>query len=197
LLGRAAYLAGQTPGLVHDDLAAAAPPGAPLVRPRRPARFSLLRIGLVTVVWVLLWRDPAPGVWAGGVLVAGLIEIGRGGGSRHALMRPGGLLRFVARYMVRVIKSNLEVAWEVITPSNDRIREAIVAVPLDVESPAIALLVANAVSFTPGTLTVELTANPLVVYVHVLHFESAAAVRREVAGLADLAAHAFVQSVGR
>jgi multicomponent Na+:H+ antiporter subunit E len=78
------------------------------------------------------------------------------------------------------------VAWEVITPRNDQIREAIVAVPMRSNSVPVALLVANAISYTPGSLTIELTEDPLVLYVHVLHFESVEAVHKEVAALERL-----------
>jgi multicomponent Na+:H+ antiporter subunit E len=91
--------------------------------------------------------------------------------------------------------SNVRVAWEVVTPSNDQIREAIVAVPMRTNSVPVALLVANAISYTPGSLTIELTDDPLILYVHVLHFETAAEVREEVARLEDLVAAALGERV--
>ena len=190
MLGRAAYAAGQAPGLVHDDLAAA---------PRQSMRFeaetrsgpSLLRVIPLGLVWVLLWRDASPGVWLGGVAVAVLVELVRRSTHRPRLVRAGAFLRFIAAYVWTVALSNIRVAWEVVTPRNDQIREAIVAVPLQSDSTPVALLVANAISYTPGSLTVELTQDPLVLYVHVLHFESVDEVRSDVARLERLVASAL------
>ena len=184
MLGRAAYDAGQASGLVHDDLANR--PSRPLSFETGQTRVSLLRMLPLVVIWVLLWRDSSAGVWIGGIAVALAIELIRGIRRRPTLVRPGAFVVFLAQYMWKVVLSNLRVAWEVITPHNDQITEAIVAVPMRTPSVPAALLVANAISYTPGSLTIELTADPLVLYVHVLHFESVDAVRREVADLEDL-----------
>lgn len=184
MLGRATYDAGQVTGLVHDDLANR--PNRSLSFESGPSRVSLLRMLPLVVIWVVLWRDASPGVWIGGFAVALAIELIRGTRRRPTLVRPVAFAVFLAHYVWKVVLSNLRVAWEVITPRNDQISEAIVAVPMRTPSVPAALLVANAISYTPGTLTIELTADPLVLYVHVLHFESVDAVRRDVADLEDL-----------
>ena len=106
-----------------------------------------------------------------------------------------GLARFFLSYAWLVIASNLRVAWEVITPSNDQIEEAIVAVPLQTRSVATALLVANAISYTPGSLSIELSTDPWVLYVHVLHFTSVEQVQVSVASLEKLAMRAISDAV--
>ncbi len=132
---------------------------------------------------MILWRDVSVGTLVGGAAVATLVEAIRESFATEAPVRLSGLAGFLIRYSGMVVSSNLRVAWEVITPTNERIREAIVAVPLQVGSLNAALLVANAVSFTPGTLTLELTADPLTLYVHVLHFETVAEVEASVRAL--------------
>ncbi len=190
MLGRAAYFAGQVGGLAHDDLASRTSPPLQVARPEL-RRFSVLRwVGLV-LTWVLLWRDIGIGTIAGGALVAGSIEAIRRVNYRQRTVSPIGLTRFLIRYLGMVVASNIRVAWEVITPSNEQIREAIVAVPLTTNSVPAALLVANAISYTPGSLTVELTEEPLVLYVHVLHFISTEAVRADVARMERLAERAL------
>ena len=190
LLGRAIYSAGQVDNLVHDDLTDSDPQLLQLAtEPRR--RFSLLRLVSLLAVWILLWRDAGIGVWIGGLVVAVAIESLRRISGRRSRIRPLALLRFLGRYMVSVVMSNFRVAWEVVTPSNDQIREAIVAVPMRSNSISVALLVANAISYTPGSLTIELTEDPLVLYVHVLHFETSEEVRREVTHLEALVAAAL------
>ena len=194
MLGRAVYSAGQATGLVHDDMPKTSPQPLRFVQGER-SRFSINRALVLTTVWVLLWRDASPGVWVGGLVVAAAIEAVRRTRERPSRIRVGGLLRFVVYYLRMVVLSNLRVAWEVVTPNNDQISEAIVAVPLRTESGQAALLVANAISYTPGSLTIDLSESPLVLYVHVLHFESADAIRSEVAELEDLVVTSVAGSV--
>ncbi len=182
MLGRAVYSAGQAEGLVHDDLASLSSPSPGLAAGER-SKFSLMRVLVLATVWVLLWRDPSTGVWAGGLAVSTAIEAVLRAREPRTQVRAGGLARFLGYYVRMVVLSNLRVAWEVVTPNNDQISEAIVAVPLQTDSLTAALLVANAVSYTPGSLTIELAEGPPVLYVHVLHFDSVRAVQEEVAEL--------------
>lgn len=190
MIGRAAYLSGQVDTLVHDDLADGhLEPlriGGPQRSVRRPLRWSAL-----VLIWVLLWRDPGFGTLVGGMLVATVVEGLRKSFAADTKASVLGLMMFLMRYLGIVVESNLRVAWEVITPRNDRIREAIVAVPLEVGTLNAALLVANAVSFTPGSLAVELTEMPITLYVHVLHYSSVEEVETTVRDLERLAAKVF------
>ncbi len=193
LLGRASYLAGQAGPLVHDDLAGVDP--APLhVGELERGRFSLVRWIALAVVWMLLWRDISVGTLGGAAIVATAIEAARSSFDRDTTISPPRFALFLIRYVVMVVTSNLRVAWEVITPSNARIREAIVAVPLRTRSVDTALLVANAISYAPGSLTIELTGDPPVIYVHVLHFTSIEDVTDSVAHLEDLVTQALPQT---
>lgn len=190
MIGRAAYLSGQVDTLVHDDLAGGKIEplriGGPEQSVRRPLRWSAL-----VLIWVILWRDPGFGTVVGGMLVATLVEGLRKSFAADTRASVPGLMRFLTRYVGIVVLSNLRVAWEVITPRNDRIREAIVAVPLEIGTLNAALLVANAVSFTPGSLAVELTRAPITLYVHVLHYSSVDEVKATVRNLERLAARVF------
>jgi monovalent cation/proton antiporter MnhG/PhaG subunit len=170
LLGRAAYLAGQTPGLVHDDLAGTVLEPMGSSKPMARSGVSLVRIAVLTAFWVLLWGDPALGTTLAGLAVAAVLEVlvWRRVGISDVAVSPIGILRFLVRYVGLVVASTARVAWEVITPSNE-LREAIVGVPLRVTGEPAVVLLANAITYTPGTLTIEVVDGRL--YVHVLHFE--------------------------
>lgn len=191
LLGRAAYLAGSEQ-YKHDDLAGVEPQPLDVV-PSGRTDFSFTRwIGLIAV-WVLLWRDLSIGSVLGGALVAFFIELTRRSVATPHPVRLGALARFSMYYLASLIRTNARVAWEVATPFQDDIDEAIVGIPLSVESPQAALLVANAVTFTPGTLTIELSGNPVTLYAHVLHFEGEAELRSEINRLEGLADAVFAR----
>lgn len=190
MIGRAAYLAGQQGDLVHDDFFSATSSPVDLGRPRRTG----VRVShwvVLVVVWMLLWRDFSVGTALGGAFVAVIVETAQRRFPAESRVDLRGFARFLFHYAGIVIMSNLRVAYEVVTPSNEAIREAIVGVELQTTSIDTALLVANAVSFTPGTLTIELTSDPLTLYAHVLHFTDAEDVRDSIARLEELATRAF------
>jgi len=185
LLGRAAYLAGQLGDLVHDDLARL---DARPLQTGQPSRgFSPTRWALLVVVWMLLWRDVSVGTIIGGALIATVVEAISPNAPRDTRVDVRGLAVFLFRYVAMVVSSNTRVMWEVISLSDETIQEAIVAVPLRTNSIPVALLVANAVTFTPGNLTIELTGHPFTLYVHVLHFTTVDGVREDILKLERLA----------
>ena len=152
----------------------------------------------LTLVWAFLWGDFGPASLVVGVVVALLVVwIGRPAdvhGMQLTSFHPLSALVFVGYFAVQLVKSNLQVAWIVISP-RPRVRTAIVAVPMHVVSDGIVTLVANAVTLTPGTLTVDVHASddgaPPVIYVHVLQYDDVGSVRAAVLRLERLAVRAF------
>jgi multicomponent Na+:H+ antiporter subunit G len=188
LLGRAAYLAGQAGRLEVDDLAGAEPGAFAPTEPRRGP--SPLRVIAFAVIWVALWRDLSVGNVINGILVGLFVGLVSRERTRGARISPVGAAVFVVRYAGLVVASTARVAWEVITPTNERVREAIIEVPLRVSSAPAVLLLANAISYTPGTLTLEVCGGPAPsparLWVHVLQFESVSQVVDEVRRIEDL-----------
>lgn len=64
--------------------------------------------------------------------------------------------------------SNLKVTWEVIRPGIG-IKPGIVAVPLKVENPGGIVLLANLITLTPGTLSIDVSHDRKVLYVHIMY----------------------------
>ncbi len=152
----------------------------------------------LALVWAFLWGDFGLASLTAGVGVAlFVVWIGRPAhvhGMQLMSFHPLSALVFVAYFAVQLVKSNLQVAWTVVSP-RPNVRTAIVAVPMHVASDGIVTVVANAVTLTPGTLTVDVRdsddGTPPVIYVHVLQFDDAESVRAEVLHLERLAVRAF------
>ncbi len=146
---------------------------------------------LVTA-WVALWEElSAANLLAGltlGVLLL-LVFPMRPRGVPGAF-RLGATVRFAGYFAWKLVEASAVVTWEVLTPTN-RINEGIVAIPIRGVSETLTTLVANAISLTPGTLTLEVRQDPTVLYVHVLHLDDIEAVRRDVQHLEVLAIRAF------
>ena len=155
-------------------------------------RRSLVLVGWLLVVWVALWGDISWANVLGGLVTAGglVLLFPLRPATRQGYIRPWPALRFAVYFLWKLVEASAVVAWEVVTPHN-RINEGIVAVPIHGLSNALVTIVANAISLTPGTLTLEVDEDPAVLYVHVLHLHDLEAVRLEVQHLERLAIAAF------
>jgi multicomponent Na+:H+ antiporter subunit E len=142
---------------------------------------------IVTIVWLLvvweaLWGDLSIANVASGLLVGLALTLAFPvrRPSRAGQLRLVPLVQLLAYFAWKLVEANVIVAWEVITPSNEKVNEAIVAVPLTGASDLVVATVANMISLTPGTLTLEIERRPTVLYVHVLHLRTIEEVRADV-----------------
>lgn len=147
----------------------------------------------LVLVWILLWEDLSWGNVIGGAMAGGavLVLFPDAGPRRFGPVRPLAAAWFGLYFIFKLVEANLVVAWEVITPGHDAVNLGIVAVPLRTDSDAIITLVANAITLTPGTLTLEVRRDPPTLYVHVLHLRSIEGTRDDVRKLELLALRAF------
>jgi len=91
------------------------------------------------------------------------------GPSRYFRRVPKALWLLVF-FLVELVYSNLQVLWDVITPGHIS-RPGIVGVPLTARSDLELLLVANLISLTPGTLSIDLSDDRRTLYVHVMFLD--------------------------
>jgi len=154
---------------------------------------GVLLVAWLTLMWVTLWGDVAIGTVLGGVLVSVAIVLAvpprRPDQSNH--IHPIGVIRFVLFVGWNLLLSTLDVALIVLAP-RDRVRSGIVAVPLRGVSDGVTTAVANSITLTPGTLTVEVITEPTtIVYVHALAVDDLANMRAEILHLEAVAIRAF------
>lgn len=192
LLARAALAAAppERRGLVRDDLERSAPaPGG--ARPPRSLPV-IPSVVLLAVAWVALWGDPSAANAIGGI-AAGLavVALVRPPTAAARLgLRPAGLLRFAGAFAAALVRGTLAVAREALDPDDSSIRQAVIRVDLPGSTRAALVLTADAVTLTPGSLTVDADLERPALYVHVLHFVEADAVRRDVERLHAVASGA-------
>jgi multicomponent Na+:H+ antiporter subunit E len=154
---------------------------------------SLLHVAVLVVLWLLLWDRFTIGNLLTGVVVAVVLVIAfpiPRQRRKWYTVRPLATVRFGAHVLRNVVESNVWLAREVVS-RRTRIRTAIVATPLDGCSPELLTFVANLIALTPGTMVVEASASPPILYVHVLDLRSIEEVRADVHRLESLAVHAF------
>lgn len=148
----------------------------------------------LAVVWVALWGDTSPGVVLAGVLVGLVVTLllPESGPQQLAPLRPLAALRLAATIVALLLRATANVAYHVLTPATHQ-RPVITTVDLPPSSTLVAVLVANVISVTPGTLTLDLRRVPggMRFVVHALDAPSHEAIGDEVRRLHELATAAF------
>lgn len=89
------------------------------------------------------------------------------------------LLRLAAFFIRALFVSNLRVLWDVVTPSHIS-RPGIIRLALDARTDIEIMLVANLISLTPGTLSVDISEDKRHLYVHVMFLDNIENARREL-----------------
>lgn len=82
-------------------------------------------------------------------------------------------------FLWALIQANLRVAYSVLAPFS-KMRPGIVAIPLDIESDVEITLLANMITLTPGTLSIDVSSDKRVLYVHGMHVHDLAEFKREI-----------------
>lgn len=115
---------------------------------------------LLLAIWLLLTHPfSTEELIAGAVaaLVISLIPTGAHGVMQDVRVTPRAVfaaLRFLAAFLVALVRSNLDVAFRVLQPSLP-ISPGIVRIRTSLTTPLARTLLANAITLTPGTITVE------------------------------------------
>lgn len=151
----------------------------------------VVRMILLVVIWLTLWSDWSAANLISGVLLAALIiamfdtwQVGT------IALRPIRAVRFAGYFLFKLVQSTVTMTRTILDP-RDRTRSGIIAVPLGDWPDAVTTLIADSISLTPGTLSIEVTRDPPTLFVHALDVRDAAQVRDEVHRLETLAVEAF------
>jgi multicomponent Na+:H+ antiporter subunit E len=134
------------------------------------------------VTWVALTGNLSLANVAFGVLLGWLaVRVARPLGPYPILakvrpLKAAGLLLYLAW---QIVVANLKVFAAVVGPRR-LLRPALVAVPLDVTTDGQIAALANLISLTPGTLSLDVSPDRRTLYVHAMFASSPEALRREI-----------------
>lgn len=142
---------------------------------------TLIRVFLLTLVWVALQGSLGVGtILLGVVFAVGILRLSRPlfdveepGASRR--LRQGGrpvlrlwhVLVLLLVFFREMIMSAVQVARYTVQPTL-QIRPAIIEYPLDVETAREITVLANMISLTPGTLSMDVSPDRNYLYVHAI-----------------------------
>lgn len=149
----------------------------------------------LTAVWVMLWESLSWANVLGGLMVATLVMASV---PSHKVetpvgFRPVAAIRLLGYFLWKLVEASARLTWEIFTPRN-KINAAVVCVPLRSRVPGIVTVVANMVSLTPGSVTIEVDTDEMILFIHVLHLTTLDQEREAVRYLESLTLAAFPPS---
>lgn len=100
-------------------------------------------------------------------------------GNTRYFRRVPKTVRLGVFFLIELIQSNLRVFWDVITPGHIS-HPGIVGVPLTAKTDVEILLVANFISLTPGTLSIDLSPDHQTLFVHVMFLDDPEKFRQSI-----------------
>jgi multicomponent K+:H+ antiporter subunit E len=133
----------------------------------------------ITLAIIALWMTLASSASLGNLLIASLLGMvipwltQAFWPDRPYIARPFLGIALFARVVGDIIIANWEVARLVLGPV-DRISPGFVDIPIDIEQPFVATLLASIVSLTPGTVSVDIDLANKVLHVHALNLSDRA-----------------------
>jgi multicomponent Na+:H+ antiporter subunit E len=156
-----------------------------------------MRIGIASslvVLWLLLWGDLSVANVLSGIAIATLLLAAFPGDRRadaeRYVIRPIAALRLTAYFLVQLVSSNILLVREVLS-RRSRVHTAVVACQLETSSSRLTTVIMDLIALTPGTMTVEMSRDPTILYVHVLRLDDVEKVRASVSRLESLVVAAF------
>lgn len=128
---------------------------------------------LLTVVWVFLTGSLATVNFIFGFLLSFLVLwlVSRNEKSRKYFRIAPRLVSFLLYFFYELIKANLQVAADVITPKF-YMTPGIVEFPLDAKTNLEITFLANVISLTPGTLSLDVSEDRKVLYIHAMYINN-------------------------
>jgi multicomponent Na+:H+ antiporter subunit E len=136
---------------------------------RRPLLAAPL-FAVLLGAWLLLQGEVSVANLVGGAAVAAVLVVvfPVSGEAVHHRLHPWAFLKFIGFVLWSLLLSSWEVIKVVVRPTPTNLRAGIVRVRLEEESPLTATIVANAVTLTPGTMTLTARLDPAELHIHVL-----------------------------
>lgn len=112
-----------------------------------------------------------------GYLMLWLVQSVQGPSSYFSKVRQ--VIGLTSFFIGELIKANLRVAYDVVSPRY-HMRPGVVAIPLDIRGDAEITLLANLITLTPGTLSLDVSSDRSVLYVHSMYIDSVEGFRSQI-----------------
>lgn len=89
------------------------------------------------------------------------------------------LAGFLVYYLWDLVKSNAVIAYDVLTPT-DYMKPGVIGIPLEAETDLEITVLANLITMTPGTLSLDISPDRKTLYVHAMYINDPDVLRAEI-----------------
>lgn len=89
------------------------------------------------------------------------------------------IVKFIFLIIYDAIIANFQVAYDVITP-NVYAKPGIISIPLDLQNEIAITVFANVISFTPGTLTLDISKDRKTLYMHGMYIKNKELLKEQI-----------------
>jgi multicomponent Na+:H+ antiporter subunit E len=100
------------------------------------------------------------------------------GGSTYVRKVPK-IIGFIGFFIVDLVRANVRVAYDVITPTH-LMRPGVIAYPLMAEADVEITILGNLISVTPGTLSLDVSSDRKLLYIHAMYLDDEEALRANI-----------------
>lgn len=94
-------------------------------------------------------------------------------------MRVPKILAFIMYFLYDMLKANIEVAMDVVTP-NYNMKPGIIKFEMDAKTDFEITMLANMVAMTPGTLVIDISKDKKYMYIHVMYLKDIVRFKRNL-----------------
>lgn len=112
-----------------------------------------------------------------GYLILGTMSAGRKEPSYFR--KVGQMVGFVVLFFKEVMVSTLRITYDVLTPTN-YMKPGVIAVPIDAKTDTEIALLANVITLTPGTLSLDVSDDRKFLYIHAMYIDDPEELRKEI-----------------
>lgn len=132
-----------------------------------------LGVIFLPLVWMALTGDFTGGNFILGLLFSSLAlwlthPVGEGVPLIHYVRKGRRWLAFGGFFLRELVLASLRITWDILTPRH-RMRPAILAIPLDVTTDLEITTLANLITLTPGTLSLDVSSDRKTLYIHAVY----------------------------
>ncbi len=145
----------------------------------------MIRLFLMNLLLSFIWVALTGSMYYTNFLFGFLLGFGilwimnRHDSDQRYFFRVPKVLSFVLYFLVQIIKANLQVAYDVMTPKYF-MKPGIVRYPLNATTELEINLLSTMISLTPGTLIVDISEDKKILYIHVMYLTDPKAFVKEM-----------------
>lgn len=136
---------------------------------------------ILAVLWALLSGDISQySLMTGfvlGYLVLGMMATQAAEKSYFKKVRQ--TLAFALEFLKELALSTYRVAYDILTPTH-YMKPGVIAFPLEAKTDAEITMLANVITLTPGTLSLDVSEDRKTLYIHAMYIDDPDALRREI-----------------